>query len=97
MKVLRASSLLYESPDRFRAYPLDEAPEDITFWTSILPYPEDRNDDMYLVLPTLGLITPVIDVPKDTDDFKNMVAGKEININKYLVEGVMHYPNTGTP
>jgi hypothetical protein len=89
--------LEYESPDRFTAYPLDEAPEDISYWTSILPYPEDRNEDMYLVLPTLGLITPVVGVPRDTPDFDAMVAGKEIDINKYLVEGVMHYPNTGIP
>ncbi len=97
VKVLRSASLEYESPGWFTPFTLDEAPEDIAYWTSILPYPEDRNEDMYLVLPTLWLIVPVVGVPRDTQDFENMVGGKEININKYLIEGVMHYPNTGIP
>lgn len=97
VKVLRSSSLEYTSPDWFRAYPLDEAPEDIDYRKSVLPYPEDRDDDMYLVLPTLGLVTPVVNVPRDSKDFATMVSGKDININQYLVEGVMQYPNSGTP
>lgn len=49
---------------------------------------------MYIVLPTLGVIAPVVDVPKSTDDFEDMMAGGEIDINKYLNDGVMFYPGT---
>jgi sortase (surface protein transpeptidase) len=61
----------------------------------LIPHETDRNDDMYIVLPTLGMISPVVSVPKDSADYTNMAAGKEIDINKYLNEGVMFYPRTG--
>jgi hypothetical protein len=31
-------------------------------------------------------------VPEDGADYAAMQAGEEIDINKYLVDGVMHYP-----
>jgi len=97
VKVLESPKLEYESPDRFTPFSLEDAPEDINYRTSILPYIEDRNEDMYMVMPTLGLITPVVFVPEDSVDFNNMVSGREIDINKYLPEWVMHYPNTWMP
>lgn len=97
VKVLESPALEYTSPDRFTPFPLDKAPEDINYWTSIIPYPEDRNEDMYIVMPTLWLITPIVFVPENSDDYKNMVTGQEIDINKYLPEWVMHYPSTWLP
>ncbi len=90
-------ALEYQSPTWFTPFALEDAPEDIEYWTSILPYQEDRNDDMYIVLPTLGLITPVVFVPEWSTDYKNMIGWKEIDINKYLPEWVMHYPSTWIP
>ncbi len=97
VKTLKAPSLVYESPEWFTPFTLDTAPQDISYWVSILPYPEDKGEDMYVVMPTLGLITPVAFVPEGTDDFTKMAAGGVIDINKYLVEGVMHYPTSGKP
>ncbi|USN54686.1 MAG: hypothetical protein H6765_09420 [Candidatus Peribacteria bacterium] len=51
--MLKAASLVYESPDWFTAFPLEEAPEDLDYWLSILPYEEDKAEDIYVVLPTL--------------------------------------------
>lgn len=36
-------------------------------------------------------------MPEGTQDFEDMVNGQEIEINKYLIEGVMNYPNSGVP
>jgi len=94
---IESDALEWESPTWFEPVALEDASEDIEYWTSILPYVEDRNDDMYIVLPTLGLITPVVFVPEWSTDYKNMTSWKEIDINKYLPEGVMHYPWTWIP
>ena len=94
---LKAPSLVYETPDWARAFPLDEAPDDVDYRKSILPYEEDRDAYMYIVLPTLGVVSPVVHVPKGTKDFNDMIVGKQIEINNYLDRGVMHYPRTGVP
>ncbi len=94
---IESPALSYTSPERFTPFPLEEAPEDVEYWTSIIPYTEDRNEDMYVVLPTLWLITPVVFVPEWSQDNKDMTSWKEIDINKYLVEWVMHYASSGMP
>lgn len=94
---IQSDSIEWQSPTRFEPTPLEKASEDIEYWTSILPYKEDRNDDMYVVLPTLWLIAPVVFVPEWSVDYKNMTSGREIDINKYLPEWVMHYPATWIP
>lgn len=94
---IESPALSYKSPTRFTPFALEDAPEDISYWTSIIPHPEDRNADMYVVLPTLGLITPVIFVPEWSADHKAMTSWKEIDINKYLTDWVMHYANSGMP
>lgn len=96
VKTLKSITIEYLSPDWFTPFVnIDSAPENIDYWTNLIPHQEDRNDAMYIVLPTLGMISPVISVPKDSADYTNMAAGKEIDINKYLNEGVMFYPRTG--
>jgi len=86
VKTLKAPSLVYESPEWFTPFTLDKAPQDISYWISLLPYPEDKEEEMYVVMPTVGLITPVAFVPEGTADFSGMAAGGVIDINKYLVE-----------
>ncbi len=94
---ISSDALEWQSPTWFTPFPLEKAPEDIEYWTWILPYKEDRNDDMYIVLPTLWLITPVVFVPEWSKDFKDMTSWREIDINDYLPEWVMHYPGTWIP
>lgn len=95
VKTLTSITIESLSPGWFSAYPdIDKAPENISYWTNILPYSEDKSEDMYIVLPTLGLISPVVPIPADSQDYKDMANGKEIDINKYLVEGVIFYPKT---
>lgn len=94
---LKSPGLAYEAPDWVSPYTLDEAPEDISYWLDVLPFEEDKNADMYVVLPTIWVVTPVIFVPEGTKDYKDMVAWKQIEINNYLDRWVMHYPRSGMP
>lgn len=48
-------------------------------------------------MPTLGLISPVIIVPEGSPDYMAMARGGEIDINRYLIDGVMHYPESAMP
>ena len=96
VKTLKAASIEYVSPDWFTPFQLQDAPEDISYRTDLLPE-QDKNGQLYIVLPTLWLISPVILVPEDGADYAAMQAGEEIDINKYLVDGVMHYPWTPLP
>lgn len=92
---LQSPSLAYESPNRINPFvDISEAPTDIEYWKSILPWDEYQDESMYIVLPTLGVVSPVVDVPKSSNDYDNMMAWEEIDINKYLNDGVMFYPWT---
>ncbi len=97
VKTLRAPSIVSDSPEWFTPFSLDKAPTDINYWTSILPYPEDKAEEMYVVMPTLWLIVPVVFIPQWTADFLAMAGWQQIDINKYLVEGAMNYPTSGKP
>lgn len=52
---------------------------------------------MYIVIPTTGVVTPVMSIPEDTRDFSILVSGKETNVQPYLQNGVLHYPKTANP
>lgn len=96
VKTLQAPTIEYLSPGWFTPFALQDAPEDLNYRTNLLPE-QDRYGELYIVLPTLWLISPVILVPKESADFATMQAGGEIDINNYLVDGVMHYPWTPLP
>jgi LPXTG-site transpeptidase (sortase) family protein len=55
---------------------------------------EDRSRDEYIVLPSNGMITPINTVQDGTPDYKKLVSGREIDVNKYLKTGVVTYPGT---
>jgi len=97
VKTLKSPRIAFEWPEWFTPFEIDEAPIDLDYWVNLLPEEKDKAAEMYVVMPTLGLITPVIMVPEGTNDYVNMTTGKEIDINKYLNDGVMHYPGTGMP
>lgn len=93
-----SDSLVYTPPEWLKPVALEDAPEDISHWLyNVLPYPEDRDENVYLVIPQLGLITPVVSIPPGSADFNNMVKGKEIPINNYLKWGIIEYVNSVSP
>jgi hypothetical protein len=36
----------------------------VDYWTSIIPFEEDRNADVYIVMPTIGVVAPIVFVPE---------------------------------
>lgn len=61
----------YTSPDWFTPFSLGNAPEDIAYWKSLLPE-QDRYEELYIVMPTLGMVSPVIQVPEGSEDYLTM-------------------------
>ncbi len=95
---LEQDNLAYTPPTRFQPYSLDTAPDYAEFWIhEVLPYEQDRFEDMYLVLPQLWLITPVVPIPEWSSDFNNMISGQEIWINKYLKWWIIEYVTSVQP
>lgn len=95
---LESSNLEYTPPNWFQPHSLETAPDYAEYWIhEVLPFEQDRFEDIYLVIPQLGLITPVVPIPKWSSDYNDMVSGKEIWINKYLESGIIEYVNSVQP
>lgn len=94
---LEDDSLVWESPTWFRPRHLAMAPRDISYWKKILPYEEDRYADRYMVIPQLGLITPIQQIPQESGDWWSMVNGYEISLNKYLQWWIIEYAGSVAP
>lgn len=96
VKTLKWPTIEYLSPSWFTPFSLDTAPESVNYWLGLLPE-QDRSRELYIVMPTLWLVAPVIQVPAGSADYATMQGGGEIDINSYLLDGVMHYPGTPLP
>lgn len=92
VRTLMSPNLEYTSPDWLRPASLRNAPIDIDHWMNVLPYPQDRWQQTYLVIPTLGIVVPVQYIPPGTNDFDRMIQGRNIDLNTYLQDGILHYP-----
>lgn len=97
VKILKSPWLVWEAPEWVTPFTLDEAPQDVDYWKNIIPFEEDRNADVYIVMPTIGVSAPIIFVPEGTADYNTMTAGKQIDINKYLDRGALHYARSWMP
>jgi hypothetical protein len=60
--------------------------ENISDWLRVLPFPWDRDEDAYIILPRLWVISPIQE-PADYVTYRNF------NYNKLLESGVALYPN----
>lgn len=94
---LEAESLEWTPPSRFMPQSLQTAPRDITFWKNILPDERDRYADQYLVIPQLGLVTPINKIPEGNSDRHALINGGLIAENKYLKGGIIEYPGSTAP
>jgi len=52
-------------------------------WLEKLPE-SDQEADEYVVLPSNGMITPIVHVPEESSDYAKLINGREVNVNKYL-------------
>lgn len=90
-------STVTSSIEWFTPFSLDEAPTNIEYRISLIPNINDRDSDVFLVVPTLGLTAPVNRIPSGSQDFTDMVSGKLIDLNKYLVDWPTYYANSVSP
>ena len=95
---LESPSLIWTPPTWLQPTTLDQASEDALYWINeVLPYEEDRYNDVYMVIPQLGVVVPIIDIPKWTNDYELMKSGGQIDINKYLVGWAIEYVSSVAP
>lgn len=67
---------------------------DLNYWLEKLPFLEDKDAGTYIVLPNQGIISPVVDIPSTDANRKKLISGHEIDVNKYLKNGMINYPGT---
>lgn len=94
---MEKDGLVRTPPTWFKPKNIALAPRDISYWKKVLPYEDDRYADMYMVIPQLGLITPIQQIPRDSADRSHMIDGREIGINKYLQGGIIEYAGSVAP
>lgn len=70
---------------------------DVRAWIAILPNAADREHDEYIIIPWLGIITPVIYTPTSDPRYKDIVEGRNLDVNEFLKQWVHHYPGTSLP
>jgi hypothetical protein len=66
---LEDAALVRDTPTWFEPRNLSLASRDISYRKNVLPYEEDRYADMYMVIPQLGLITPIQQIPRESGDW----------------------------
>ena len=62
---LESDALEYTEPTWFQPHSLETAPQNADYWIQqVLPFEQDRYEDLYMVMPQIGLVTPVVPIPK---------------------------------
>jgi LPXTG-site transpeptidase (sortase) family protein len=95
VKVYTNDKLDIQQPDRIyqTTTGIQFLPTWATYWIDRLPYKQDKNADQYLVLPRLGIVTPIADIPSTDSAYNDLFAGLSVDFNTYLQNGVVHYPS----
>ncbi len=70
-KVFTSPKVDTSSPTWFK--PSDN--KDIAYWLKVLPYEEYRYHDQYIVVPAMGMVAPIMEAKKESDDYKNAIKG----------------------
>jgi hypothetical protein len=95
---LESPSLLWTPPTWLQPTTLENASEDPYYWINqVLPYEQDRNHDIYMVIPQLWSVMPIIQIPEWSADYELMKSWWQIDINKYLVGGSLEYVSSVAP
>ncbi len=79
-------------PDWFK--PMDS--DNLNDWLGIFPsyLQKYKTANQFLVIPAMGLITPIVEIDDNSSDYQTAIAGKEFDYDKYLVDGPTIYPGT---
>ncbi len=63
----------------------------IEYWKQVL-VEQDRNAAKYIVVPSNGLVVPIGEFAQDSDNFNEMIHGREWDINPALEGWALEYP-----
>jgi LPXTG-site transpeptidase (sortase) family protein len=90
-----AQKLVDTTPQKFFEFytSLSDAPRSLSSYLQHLPESE-RGAMQYVVIPSAGIIAPIVEADRDSVDFQTIVSGRHVEINNYLHNGVMHYPTS---
>lgn len=94
---LEQTWLVRQAPERFSPVDLADASESISYWTGILPYSGGYNKSVYLVIPQLWLVAPIVPIPVWSPDYHKMINGERIEINTYLQKWLLEYVDSTLP
>ena len=59
--------------------------KDLNYWLNVLPFKEDKTKDSYIVLPSVGLISPIVYIPEDSNEYKAAKRGEYVDMNKFFL------------
>jgi hypothetical protein len=54
----------------------------------------DRDAMQYVVVPTAGIVVPIVYMPAKSEAYTSIFAGNLVDVNEYLQNGAIHYPGT---
>ena len=54
----------------------------------------DKNASAYIVIPASGIVSPVVNIPEDSQDYQAYMKGKWGYVDKYLADGVLRHPGS---
>lgn len=91
-KVVESAKVDTSIPDWFK--PMET--ENLNDWLNILPdnLKKYRKEDQFMVIPAMGLITPIVELETTNPDFKLATKGGNFDYNKYLISWPTIYPGT---
>ncbi len=68
---------------------------DINHWLEVVPL-EDKNKDLYIILPSQGLVMPINTINKNSEDYKKSINWENFDFYKYLETWALEVPWTST-
>ncbi len=70
--------------------------KDINYRLQVLPFKEYRNENQYIVIPSMWMVAPIVEIDKSSNDYQNAIKGKTFEYDKYLEDGPTIYPGTAS-
>lgn len=94
LKVLPSTNVETRYPQRFQP-DFSQTQTGLAHWLRILPFTEDRQESIYLVLPRYGMVAPIQIASPEVE--ARLVSGKSADYQQYLAQGVLQHPGTVPP
>lgn len=71
---------------------INKMPISLEYRLQRLPYNQDKSWYSYVVIPRLGVVSPIVEISNTTKDYSKVIDWLSIDYNQYLRNGVVRYP-----